>query len=56
MFWYELMRESHEDFAAKLAETWQSTGVVHTLKELHDKLTSVAGSLITWDSRMFGHV
>jgi hypothetical protein len=56
MFRYEVMWESHDEFEAMLARTWQGAGKAHTLRELHDKLTSLAGSLSLWDTQTFGHV
>ena len=56
MFRYEVMWESHDEFEAMLARTWQGAGKAHTLRELHDKLTSLAGSLNLWDTQTFGHV
>ena len=50
------MWESHDEFEAMLAQTWQGAGKAHTLRELHDKLTTLAGSLSLWDTKMFGHV
>ena len=50
------MWESHDDFMAMLAQTWQGAGKAHTLRELHDKLTSVIGGLSEWGIHMFGHV
>ena len=58
MFRYEVMWESHEEFGDMLAGVWQNAGKAHTLSELHNKLTSVAGSLSLWNTHtplaMFG--
>ena len=56
IFKYEVMWESHDEFASMLAQTWQGAGTAHTLQELHDKLVSVAGGLSAWDNSIFGHV
>jgi len=56
IFRYEVMWESHDEFASMLAQTWQGAGTAHTLQELHDKLLSVAGGLSAWDNSIFGHV
>ena len=56
IFRYEVMWESHDEFASMLAQTWQGAGTAHTLQELHDKLVSVAGGLSAWDNSIFGHV
>jgi hypothetical protein len=50
------MWESHDDFMAMLAQTWQRAGKAHTLRELHNKLMSVAGGLSEWGIHTFGHV
>jgi len=50
------MWESHEDFIAMLAQTWQGGGKAHTLQELNEKVARLAGSLSEWEAHSFGHV
>jgi len=56
IFRYEVMWESHEDFIAMLAQTWQGGGKAHTLQELNEKVARLAGSLSEWGAHSFGHV
>ena len=56
MFRYEVTWESHDDFVSMLAQTLQATGKALTLRELNDKLASLARSLTEWGTSTFGHV
>jgi hypothetical protein len=56
MFRYEVMWNSHDGFATRLAQSWKDAGTVNTLQELHDKLSSVAGCLGEWGTHTFGYV
>lgn len=45
LFRYEVMCEDHEDFVTMLTQLWSSQGHAGTVRELHDKLSSVAEQL-----------
>jgi len=56
MFRYEIMWESHNDFAPWMINTWQEAGKASTLQELQRKLSGVTGRLDEWGRTTFGHV
>jgi hypothetical protein len=47
-FRYGLMWESHTEFSPMMVQTWQDGGEAHSLHELQQKLTRVAGELQGW--------
>jgi len=55
-FKYELMWETHADFAALMAQRWMEGGTATTMKELQEKLARVAGHLSVWGRQSFGNV
>jgi hypothetical protein len=45
LFRYEVMWETHQDFASSMAHLWQKEGKATTLHDLHGKLVTVAKGL-----------
>ena len=56
LFRYEVMWETHEEFAWSMAHMWQQQEKATTLHGLHDKLMTVAKGLTGWGRTIFGHV